>query len=93
MLMEKLAAVSNFALLWGALVAIIVLVFAIAWFRRSRTPQVPTRTAEPPVAETDDDVVDSSHIGFAPLVASTGNQVHFDADGTAGGDGAKGGGR
>lgn len=91
--MERLAAVWNSAPLWVGLAAIIVLVFVIAWFRRSRTPQVPIRKAEPHPAQTNDDIVDSSHIGFAPLVGSTGNQVHFDADGPAGGDDARRGSR
>lgn len=79
--MEKLAAIWNSAPLWGALVAVIVLVFVIARLWRSRPPQTPTRSPAPSMPESDDDLVDSSHIGFAPLV---GNQAHFDADGTSG---------
>lgn len=85
MLMEKLAAIWNFAPLLGALVAIIIIAFVIAWVWRSRGSKVPARSPEPSPAETDADLVDSSHIGFAPLVGSAGKQIHFDADGTAGG--------
>jgi len=88
--MEKLA---NLAPLLGALIAVIVIAFVIARLWRTRAPQASTRSAEPPVEETDDDVVDSSHIGFAPLIGGAGNQVHFDTDRTARGKGAKGGSR
>jgi phosphate/sulfate permease len=89
--MEKVAAIWNFAPLLGPLIAIIVLVFVIARLWRSRAPQVPARNLQLSPAEPDDDVVDSSHIGFAPLVGSAGNQINLDADGTADGDGSRGG--
>ena len=86
--MEKLA---NLAPLLGAVVAVIVLAFVIARLWRSRAPQVPARGPEPVPPEADDDVVDSSHIGFAPLVGSAGNDIHLGAGPPAGSDGSRDG--
>ncbi|HEV3238990.1 MAG TPA: hypothetical protein VG429_01195 [Casimicrobiaceae bacterium] len=82
--MEILAAFWNFAPLWAALIAIIVIAVVIARVRRSRTASVTARRPLPALPpETEANPVDSSHVGFAPMVSSALQQAPFGADAVA----------
>lgn len=91
--MEILAAFWNFAPLWATLIALIVLAVVIARVRRSRAASVAARRplpASPPESEANP--VDSSHVGFAPMVSSGLPQARSGADAVAR-DEESGGGR
>jgi hypothetical protein len=79
--MEKLASLWNYApFIAAAITAAVVMtaiVLVVLWVVRSH-PSTPARSArpapqpptQPPLTEIDADLLDSSHIGFAPLVGS-----------------------
>jgi hypothetical protein len=62
----------NLAPLWAGLIVFIVVAALIMRTWRARTAQVAARNLEPapPPPEPDPEELDSSHIGFAPLVRS-----------------------
>lgn len=88
--MDKLAALWALTPLWIGLFVLIVIAVVIArrhWFRAT---QAAARDAAPtPPSEADSDAVDSSHIGFAPLVGGALQQPPVDADGPARGEQAR----
>lgn len=69
--MERLSSISNFFVVLAAIV-VLVLAFAVVRFVRSRRTDAPApaRSPDPSPAESDPDFIDSSHIGFAPLVSN-----------------------
>ena len=67
--MESLAALRNLAPFAAALVALVVIAVVIARVWRARAARVPVRVPEPASPETEEEL-DSSHIGFAPLVGN-----------------------
>lgn len=68
--MESLAALWNLAPFAAALVALVVIAVVIARIWRARAARVPVRVPEPASPETAEEELDSSHIGFAPLVGN-----------------------
>ncbi len=69
--MDMLATLWNLAPLWAGLIVFIVAAALIARVWRTRAAQVAARNAEAaPAPEADPEELDSSHIGFAPLVRS-----------------------
>jgi hypothetical protein len=79
---DRLAALWNAAPLWIALCVLIAVAVVAAWLlQRFMTARSPTRMPlAPPAAEGEPDAVDSSHIGFAPLVSDTPHRSRFDAE-------------
>ncbi|HSS69456.1 MAG TPA: hypothetical protein VLQ46_02265, partial [Casimicrobiaceae bacterium] len=69
--MESFISLWNYARLFGAIILIVVVGLAIVRIMRSR-PAPPEKSAPSPShpVEIDADLLDSSHIGFAPLVGS-----------------------
>jgi hypothetical protein len=69
--MESFASFWNYARILGAIILIFVVVLAVAGIVRSRRAgtESPAPSASHPM-EIDADLLDSSHIGFAPLVGS-----------------------
>jgi hypothetical protein len=68
---DTLATLWNLAPLWAGLIVFIVVAALIARMWRARAAQVAARNLEPaPPPEDDPEGLDSSHIGFAPLVRS-----------------------
>ena len=69
--METFASLWNYAQLFGAVILVFVVALVVVHIVRSR--RAPTEKSAPnpshPV-EIDADLLDSSHIGFAPLVGS-----------------------
>jgi hypothetical protein len=87
---ENLTAVLwNLAPLWTALLVVIVIAAVIAYTRRARSARVPPRIPKPAPPEADEEL-DSSHIGFAPLVGSGPQQAPLDAGAPARGEDAGG---
>lgn len=85
--MERLSAFWNLAPLWVALAALIVAAFAIAHVRRLRAAQRAQRNPPPqPSTECELEAVDSSHVGFAPLVSDAPHRLRLDADGPTQGE-------
>jgi hypothetical protein len=79
---EQPATFWDLAPLWIALVALVVFAVAVGRVWRSRAARVAVRKPEPALSqESDPNAVDSSHIGFAPLVSSALQQapLHVDA--------------
>jgi len=70
--MEQFAFLWNYAPFIAAIAVLLVIVFVVALVVRShRTSRArPAPQSEPPLTEDDVDLLDSSHIGFAPLVGS-----------------------
>ena len=69
--MESFASFWNYARLLGAIILIIVVALVVVRILRSRRPAI--EKSAPNVShpmEIDADLLDSSHIGFAPLVGS-----------------------
>ena len=88
--MENLTAVLwDLAPLWIVLVVVIVIAGVIAYIWRARSARVPMRIPEPAPPEADEEL-DSSHIGFAPLVGSGLQQAPRDAGAPARGEDAGG---
>jgi hypothetical protein len=69
--MEAFASFWNYARLLGAIILIFVVALVVVQIVRSRraATESPAPTASRPM-EIEADLVDSSHIGFAPLVGS-----------------------
>jgi hypothetical protein len=70
--METLAPLWNYAPFIGVIAVLAVIVFVVVLVLRSHRSST-ARAApdpQPPLAEIDADLIDSSHIGFAPLVGS-----------------------
>ena len=68
---DILATLWNLAPLWAGLIVFIIVAVLIARMWRARAAQVAARHLEPaPSPEADQEELDSSHIGFAPLVRS-----------------------
>ena len=71
-------AMERFASLWSyapfiaaiAVVAVIILVVALVVRSQRSSKTRPAPQPQPPSTEIDADLLDSSHIGFAPLVGS-----------------------
>jgi len=86
---ERLSSISS---LFVVLAVIVVLAVALAVMRlvRSRHTDVPApaRPPDPSPAETDPDVIDSSHVGFAPLVSSVSLPPRNERDAATRGNGA-----
>jgi hypothetical protein len=86
--------VANPSTLWNlagfaaALVALVVIAVLIARLWRARRAPVPGRIPEPDSPLTAEEELDSSHIGFAPLVGSSRPPVDSDAA-PRGGDAGK----
>jgi hypothetical protein len=70
--MEKLAFLWNYAPFIAAIAVLAVIVFVVALVLRSQRSSTarPAPQPQPPLTEDDADLIDSSHIGFAPLVGS-----------------------
>jgi hypothetical protein len=70
--METLAPLWSYAPLIATIVVVVAIVFVIALVVRSRRSETARSAPElqPPSTEIDPDLIDSSHIGFAPLVGS-----------------------
>jgi hypothetical protein len=70
--MEKLAPFWNYAPVIAAIAVLLVIAFVVVLVLRSHRSSTPTAAPDPqpPLAEIDPDLIDSSHIGFAPLVGS-----------------------
>jgi hypothetical protein len=86
---NRTAVLWNLAPLWTVLVVVIVIAAVIAYRWRARSARVPPRIPEPAPPEADDEL-DSSHIGFAPLVRSGLQQAPLDAGAPARGEDAGG---
>ena len=69
--MERFASLLNYAQLLGAIILVVVVALVVVSLVRSRRA-VTERSAPNPShpVEIDADLLDSSHIGFAPLVGS-----------------------
>jgi hypothetical protein len=92
--MESLTAlIWNLGPLWVVLVIVIVIAALVAYFWRARGARVPVRVREPAPPESDAEELDSSHIGFAPLVGSGLQQPPRDAGAPARGEDVGGTGR
>jgi hypothetical protein len=73
---DILATLWNLAPLWVGLIVFIVVAALIVGLWRARAAQVAARNLEPaPSPEADPEELDSSHIGFAPLVRSVLHQA------------------
>jgi hypothetical protein len=83
--MEILGYLWNFAPLWGPLVVVAAIVYAVLRARRLRSASGAEQPAKAPAPEAESDVLDSSHIGFAPLVGVL-EPPHYDSGAVAGGD-------
>ena len=81
--MELFKYLWNLAPLWGSLVVVAVIVYAVLRVRRSRNASAPDQPAEAPAPDGEPDAIDSSHIGFAPLVGAPPN---YDRSAVAGSD-------
>jgi hypothetical protein len=69
MFMERLLALWNYAPLLGAIIVVAVAAFIIVRLvRQRRSAQAKLAPEWEPPVEINDDLLDSSHIGFAPLV-------------------------
>jgi len=70
--MERLASLSSYAPFIVAVVLVVAIVFVVALVVRSRRSDAARSAPEPQPSSTeiDADLLDSSHIGFAPLVGS-----------------------
>lgn len=88
------ALLQNLAPLWWVLVAVIFLAALIAALlaaqRHARSARVPARVPAPAAPEADPEELDSSHIGFAPLVGSGPPQTAANAGAPARGEDAGG---
>ena len=82
--MQRLADLWNLAPLGVALAAFIVAAFAIAHVLRLRAAQ--RNPPPPPPAESEADAVDSSHVGFAPLVSDAPHRLRLDGGGPTPGE-------
>jgi hypothetical protein len=77
--------VANPSTLWNltglaaALVALVVIAVLIARLWRARRAPAPGRIPEPASPQTAEEELDSSHIGFAPLVGNSRPPVDTDA--------------
>lgn len=90
-LLEKLMALWNVDPLWIAIGALIAVALAIGCLVALRTAHSAARNPAPAPLESDEAAVDSSHIGFAPLVSDTPQRGHFDAETAARGENSGGG--
>ena len=70
--MEKLASLWSYAPFIAAIALVLAIVLVVALVVRSHRSVVARSAveAQPPSSEIDPDLIDSSHIGFAPLVGS-----------------------
>jgi hypothetical protein len=70
--MERLASLWSYAPFIAAMVLVVAIVLVVALVVRSHRPAAARSAVEPqpPSSEIDLDLLDSSHIGFAPLVGS-----------------------
>jgi hypothetical protein len=82
--MEILKSIWKLAPFWGPLVLIAAIVYAVWRVQRSRSASAPVPPAEAPSPDADPDALDSSHIGFAPLVGVL--EPPYDRGGVAGSD-------
>ena len=83
--MEILKYLWHFAPFWGPLVVVAAIAYIVLRGRHSRSGSATEQPAETPASEAEPDVLDSSHIGFAPLVGVL-EPPHFDRGAVAGGD-------
>jgi len=69
--MERLASLWSYAPLIVGIVVMVAIIFVVVPVVRSRRSMAARSVVEPlPSNEVDPDLIDSSHIGFAPLVGS-----------------------
>ena len=69
--MERLASLWSYAPLIVGIVVMVAIIFVVVLVVRSRRSMAARSVVEPlPSNEVDPDLLDSSHIGFAPLVGS-----------------------
>ena len=69
--MERLASLWSYAPLIVGIVVMVAIIFVVVLVVRSRRSMAARSVVEPlPSNEVDPDLIDSSHIGFAPLVGS-----------------------
>jgi hypothetical protein len=68
--MENPSTFWNLAFFVVALIALVIIGVLIARIRRAHAARVPVRVAESAPPENTEEELDSSHIGFAPLVNS-----------------------
>lgn len=66
--MEILKYLWHFAPYWGPLVVVAAIVYVVLRGRHSRNASAAVQPAETPMPDAECDVLDSSHIGFAPFV-------------------------
>ena len=69
--MERLASLWSYAPFIVGIVVIVAIIFVVVLVVRSHRSVAARSVVEPPPSnEIDPDLIDSSHIGFAPLVGS-----------------------
>jgi hypothetical protein len=87
--MEVFAPLWKYAPLIGTILLLVGVALLLARLVRSRPSSAP-ETVEPvsSPSDVDDELLDSSHIGFAPLVGGLTLPSHQDGDAAAGGKGA-----
>ena len=69
--MERLASLWSYAPLIVGIVVMVAIIFVVVLVVRSRRSMAARSVVEPlPSNEVDPDLIDSSHIGFAPLLGS-----------------------
>jgi hypothetical protein len=70
--METLAPLWSYAPFIAAIILVVTIVFVVALVVRSHRSEAARSAPEPqpPSTDIDPDLLDSSHIGFAPLVGS-----------------------
>jgi hypothetical protein len=87
--MEVLAPLWNYAPLVGAIFLLVGVALMLARVVRSRRSSAPEAVEPAPeTSDVDDDLLDSSHIGFAPLVGGLTLPPHQERDATARSNGA-----
>jgi hypothetical protein len=87
--MEVLAPLWKYAPLVGTILLLVGVALLLARLVRSRpssAPEAVEATSSP--SDVDEELLDSSHIGFAPLVGSLTLPSHQERDAAAGGKGA-----
>ena len=83
--MEILKYLWHFAPFWGPLVVVAAIVYIVLRGRHSGNASAAVQPAETPTPDADCDVLDSSHIGFAPFVGVL-EPPDYDRGAVAGGD-------
>ena len=88
--MNDLADFWRYAPLWGSLLVLIVIAIVFRRYARSRTSATPPRAPARPWTGTEEENLDSSHIGGPIFVHPPDQHARPDAEGPAGGGGPAG---